>query len=158
MKTTTKTRKATTIKRPAPAAESMVNNAPRTFTEADFPVGTVAHQGDLILVRIADLPSSAKPRKDRQLAEGNTQGSRHVVQTGDVFDADTGEVEKSIKSVCPKSNPESRYVGPLFRTSDGVADLVHPEHGPHLYRGDMVVACYYQRNQDAEERERRTVD
>lgn len=158
MKTTKKVSKHKAKRLPAPPAESMVNNTPRTFTDADFPVGTVSHQGDLILVRIAALPPSAKPRTNRQLADGDTQGSRHVVERGDVFDANAEDVVKAIKAVCPKSDPQSRYVGPLFRTVDGEADLIHPEHGHHLYRGDMVVACYYQRNQDAEEREQRTRD
>jgi hypothetical protein len=46
----------------------------------------------------------------------------------------------------------------VFVTVAGQADLTHPEHGNHLYRGDMVIACVYQRNLDAEERERRAMD
>lgn len=142
----------------APVSESLVNDAPRTFTDSDFPVGTVAHQGDLILVRIEDLPRSAKPRANRQLAEGATQGSRHVVTTGDVFDAGPAKVAAAIKTACPKANVEARYVGPVFRTVGDRADLTHPEHGDHHYRGDMILATVFQRNLDAEEREQRTVD
>lgn len=158
MATATKTRRRKADVLPAPAAESIVNNAPRTFTDADFPVGTAAYQGDLIIVRIAALPPSAKPRANRQLADGDTQGSRHVVDRGEVFDADPVKVAKAIKAACPKSNVDARYVGPVFRTVGEKADLVHPEHGYHLYRGEMVLAAYFQRNLDAEEREQKTRD
>jgi hypothetical protein len=61
-----------TLLQPRVAAqpERIVNDAPRTFTEADFPVGTASHQGDWTLVRIQQLPQSAKPRANRQLSEG----------------------------------------------------------------------------------------
>lgn len=137
--------------------ESIVNDAPRTFTEADFPVGTVAHQGDLIFVRLSGMPKGT-PRKVRQLAEGNTQGSRHILAVGDVFDCNPQDVSKMIGTVCKGVSIDARYIGPFFRTSDGIADVVHPEHGDHFYRGDMVIACVIQRSLDSEERERRVQD
>lgn len=136
---------------------AVFNDAPRMFDESDFPVGTVAHQGDVILVRISALPKSAKTRESRQIAEGNTQGSRHVVMTGDVFDCDLSEVAKAIKSET-KCDVNTRYIGPVFKTVDGCADLDHPEHGNHQYRGDMVMVCVFQRVMDAEEREQRAAD
>ena len=141
------------------ASERIVNNEPRTFTDADFPVGTVAHQGDLILVRIEALPKSAKKRLQRQLAEGSTQGSRHILALGsNVFDCDGNEVVAAISSVCRGVALDAKYVGPVFQTAKGKADLDHPEHGNHLYRGDMTIACVFQRNLDAEQREQRVVD
>ena len=138
--------------------ETLVNDAPRTFTEADFPIGTAAHQGDLILVRIADFPSTAKPREDRQLALGNTQGSRHMLQTGTPYDCPAASVSNAITAVCPGVAVQAAYIGPVFATKSGAADLLHPEHGDHHYRGDMVIAVVYQRNLDAEEREQRVQD
>ncbi len=138
--------------------EKMVNDAPRTFTDADFPAGTVAHQGDLILVRIKALPASAKPRKDRQLAIGNTQGSRHVLLKGRPFDCQPEEVSQAIAEVCKGVTVAAAYIGPVFQTTKGKADLVHPEHGDHHYLGDMTIAVVYQRNLDAEEREQRVAD
>lgn len=137
--------------------ESIVNDAPRVFTEADWPVGSVAHQGDLILVRIASMPKGMA-RKNRQMAEGNTQGSRHVVSVGTPFDCDAPEVARLIKSACPKASVGESYIGPVFGTVSGRAELTHPEHGDHIYQGDMIVACVYQRNLDAEEREQRVRD
>jgi hypothetical protein len=138
--------------------EQLINDAPRSFTEADFPVGTAAHQGDLILVRIARLPRSAKRRTDRQLAIGDTQGSRHVLQAGRPYDCATAEVAEAISAACRGLIVDRAYIGPVFETEAGVADLAHPEHGDHHYRGDMTIAVVYQRNLDAEERERRVQD
>lgn len=141
----------------SPVNHAVINDAPRMFDDSDFPVGTVAHQGDVILVRIAALPKSAKPRQSRQIAEGNTQGSRHVVITGEVFDCDLSEVSKAVKSAT-KCDVDPKYIGPVFKTVEGCADLDHPEHGNHQYRGEMVMACVFQRVLDAEEREQRAAD
>jgi hypothetical protein len=143
----------------APAPEAIINDAPRTFTDADFPIGSVAHQGDLILVRIEMLPKSARPRAARQLAEGSTQGSRHILHTGRAFDCNLAEVARAIATVCSGNTPKTSYIGPVFCcTQGGRADLLHPEHGNHHYRGDMTIAVVYQRNLDAEDREQRTRD
>lgn len=138
--------------------EQIVNNAPRTFGEADFPIGSVAHQGDLILVRIESLPRRRSERKERQLAIGNTQGSRHVLDRGDVYDGDAAEVAQLIANACPGATIDRQYLGPVFGTTAGEADLLHPEHGHHHYRGEMTIAVVYQRNLDAEEREARVRD
>lgn len=151
MATKTKTRKQV-------KPERIVNDAPRIFTDADWPVGSAAHQGDLILVRIGAMPKG-KPRKDRQMAEGTTQGSRHVLEVGEALDCDATQVAKAIKAACPKADLiDAKYIGPVFRTVDGSAALRHPEHGDHEYSGDMAVACVYQKNLDAEQREVRSRD
>jgi hypothetical protein len=141
-----------------PVSEKLINDAPRTFTEASFPVGSVAHQGDLILIRLDGLPVGAKPRKNRQMVTGNTQGSRHILRRGNAFDCDLQSVAANITAVCPGIIVAPAYIGPVFQSRNGVADLTHPEHGNHTYRGDMTIAVVYQRNLDAEERERRTID
>lgn len=151
----TKTRQRMKV---APAAERIVNDELRTFTEADWPVGSVAHQGDLILVRISRLPALAKPRKQRQLADGTTQGSRHVLETGDVFDCPPANVTAAVKAACPAASVVDRYCGPVFRTAAGKALLTHPEHGDHAYEGEMTVAVVYQRSLDAELREQQVRD
>jgi hypothetical protein len=149
---------ATTLRQQKIISEKIVNNAPRTFTEADFPIGTVVIQGDLYMVRIAKLPTSAMPRKDRQLAQGNTQGSRHILEHGRAFDCDPDEIAASISGVCKTGDINRQYLGPVFQTVKDKADLTHPEHGNHKYRGDMTIAVVYQRNMDSEEREQRVQD
>lgn len=156
MATMTKTKRAA---KSQPKPESIVNDAPRTFTDADWPVGSAAHQGDLILVRIGELPADAKPRKNRQMADGTTQGSRHILEIGEAFDCDAAKVAKAIKSACPKADLiEAKYIGPVFRTVNDAGVLTHPEHGNHCYVGAMTVAVVYQKNLDALQREQRTQD
>jgi hypothetical protein len=138
--------------------ESIVNDAARTLSDADWPVGSVAHQGDIVLIRITAMPGG-KMRANRQMADGNTQGSRHILAGGKAFDCEANAVAKAIKSVCPKINDiGQQYIGPVFVTDEATA-LRHPEHGDHCYgESGMVVAVVYQRNLDAEMRERRVVD
>ena len=61
----------------------------------------------------------------------------------------------AIAAACPGVRVAEAYIGPVFCTKAGVADLVHPEHGNHHYRGEMSIAVVYQRNLDVEEREER---
>lgn len=147
MKSTTKSIKKTRT------PESIVNDEPRTFD--DFPVGTVAHQGDVIFVSIAEIPVGSKARKNRQLADGETQGSRHVLIGGELWDCDLEATSDAITKACPKARVAEKYVGPVFR---GPCEIDHPEHGKHIHITNAVIAVVYQRNLDADEREQRTLD
>lgn len=145
----------TAIKQNKIQSHEIVNDAPRTFTDADFPVGSVAHQGDVILVRIESLPESRRDRANRQLADGNTQGSRHVLVEGFVYDCDRGEVADRIQDVCPKAELiADDFIGPVFLGGE----LTHPEHGNHHYADDMVIATVYQRTVDVLDRIERVQD
>lgn len=124
------------------------------IADATFVVGKSAEQGDLVFVRIADLPASVKTRTDRQLAEGDTQGSRHVVEGGDVYNADAKDVVAAIKKA-NGADVDAKYIGPVFV---GPCTVTHPEHGHHTYTEGMVLATVFQRSQDAEEREARVRD
>lgn len=138
--------------------ERIVNNDPKLHE--DFPVGSVSHQGDLIFVRIASLPKSAKSRPNRQLADGNTQGSRHILTTNaQAFDCDANEVSQLIQKA-NKCDVDARYIGPVFVSPANPTehDVTHPEHGHQGFEAGAVIACVYQRNLDAEEREQRARD
>lgn len=137
--------------------ERIVNNDPVLLSA--FGVGDVAHQGDLIVVGIARLPASAKPRENRQLVEGSTQGSRHVLERGQVFDADASDVARLILAAT-KCVVDNRYIGPVFVSPPDPTphDLRHPEHGHQGFPPQQVCAVVYQRNLDAEEREQRSLD
>lgn len=138
-------------------AERIVNDDPKLH--ATFEPGDVAHQGDLIIVCIHELPKSAKPRANRQLAEGSTQGSRHVLERGDVYDCDPIEVARAIK-IANKATVETQYIGPVFVSPAAPTedDLTHPEHGNQGFSPRAVCAVVYQRNLDAEERAARVAD
>jgi hypothetical protein len=132
--------------------ESIINNSPALL--AGFDVGCVSHQGDLIIVGIAALPKSAKPRLDRQLAVGDTQGSRHVLERGEVYQADAEEVARLILAATGCAI-DTRYIGPVFVSPAEPTphDLTHPEHGHQGFPAGTICAVVYQRNLDQEERE-----
>lgn len=139
------------------AHEIIVNDEPKLLSA--FGVGDVAHQGDIIIVGIRQLPECAKPRQNRQLAEGNTQGSRHVLERGELFDANPGEVVKLIRQAT-KCTVTEDLIGPVFVSPADPTpnDLTHPEHGNQGFPAGQVCAVVYQRNLDAEERARRVQD
>lgn len=135
--------------------ESIVNDDPRTHSA--WAVPEVAYQGDVIFVAIATLPKSAKPRKNRQLAEGDTQGSRHVLKGGRCYTCEAAEVVNLIKAATGLQ-VDAKYIGPVFTTP---CEVDHPEHGDHVWPksiGKQVVAVVFQRNLDAEENEQRVQD
>jgi hypothetical protein len=151
---TVSTRKKRGIAAPV---ERIVNDDPKLLPV--FGVGDSAHQGDLILVGIGRLPKSAKPRKNRQLAEGSTQGSRHVLERGALYDAELNEVAALIEEATGCKVGDA-YVGPVFVSPKAPTehDLTHPEHGDLGFPAGTVCAVVYQRSLDQEEREARVVD
>lgn len=136
---------------------SVVNDASKLLEV--FSVGDVSHQGDVIVVGIAKLPSSAQRRANRQVADGNTQGSRHILENGELYDCDKTQVAKAIKEVT-KCIVDERYIGPVFVSPDvpTADDLTHPEHGNQGFPAGQVCAIVYQRSLDAEQREQRVRD
>jgi hypothetical protein len=145
------------IRRPVKQHEPIVNDAPKLHPT--FEPGDVSNQGDLIIVAIRSLPRSAKPRKDRQLAEGSTQGSRHILERGNAYDCDPTEVAALIREAngCEVSRA---YIGPVFESPANPTenDLTHPEHGNQGFPAGAVCAVVFQRSLDQEEREQRVVD
>lgn len=143
--------------------ENITNDETRIVTDSMLGVGDNIAQGDLYFVRIASLPASAKPRgSNYQLAEGDTQGSRHNLDNGKAYQCDKAEVIAAIKKACGCTINE-KYIGPVFETVNGRAYVSHPEHGDHDFRvesvgGSMCIAVVFQRALDAEEREARVID
>lgn len=138
--------------------EQIKNNKARMIE--DFPIGVATAQGDIYQVSIGTLPKSAKPRANHQVAEGDTQGSRHILADRvTVYDCDQSEVASIIKS---KYGVEiqAQYIGPVFASPENPTknDLRHPEHGNQGFEAGAVIACIHQRNLDAEEREQRARD
>lgn len=109
--------------------------------------GDSAFQGDIIFVVLGKLPAGAKIRTNRQLAEGTTMGSRHVVEGGAVYDCEAEAVAKEIKRLTGKS-VATDFIGPVFTGGT----VTHPQHEHHVFRDDCIVAVVFQRNVDAERR------
>lgn len=134
--------------------EKMINNETKVFTSAQWEGKVSAHQGDLVIVRLSSMPKSAKPRANRQLADGDTQGSRHILTRGNAFDCDLDELAAQIKSEY-EITVRKDCIGPVFTCP---ATLEHPEHGHHEYDCDSVNVVVFQRNLDSELREARLRD
>jgi hypothetical protein len=120
------------------------------FSEAAS-VGDAHRQGDLYLVVIESIPKGyvlvTDPTvKDRQLVPGNTQGSRHCLDSTDGVDLHR-----------PGTWPDSGIVGPvLVLTKERT--VLHPTHGS-VVLGPGMYQCAFQREWDAEQkRERRNAD
>lgn len=141
----------------APASAPQAEQAKMPVRRHDtWAPGDAAHQGDLILVCIPNLPKSAKPRENRQMADGETQGSKHVVDGGDVFDADADEIVVMVKAATKgRVLCDPKYIGPVF---SGSCVLTHPQHQHQAFPADTTTVVLFQRNQDSEEREHRARD
>ena len=108
-------------------------DAAKTETIGSPSIGDVVRQGDLYLVNIESLPAGKK-LEDRQLAEGNTQGSRHVVQ-GDVSLVSPEAAHPGIDRV---------LCGPAFHCNEA-AEVTHPEHGNKILPKDTTWRVTFQR-------------
>ncbi len=125
-------------------AEAIRNDQPQRFPEAATP-GDCWRQGDVYITLLGDVPTgaTAEDTPSLQLVPGSTQGSRHCL------DALDGVLVYRVADAGPLDGPV------LHCTQERT--ITHPEHGnvvlpPGVYR------IHYQRDLDAEERERRVLD
>ncbi len=122
-----------------------------------FSPGDVTAQGDLNIVCLPKMPSSAKRRKNLQLADGNTQGSRHVLTQGLAYECDKSELRNAIK-IATGCDVAEMCLGPVFTGDHNPSYVSHPEHGDQQFPADSICVVTYQRSLDAEERERLAAD
>jgi hypothetical protein len=91
------------------SVEAIKNDDCQQFPEAAN-VGDYWRQGDIYIVKLEDsFTKAGKPTNERQLAPGNTQGSRHIVEgEAKVFERDgdalTGPVV--VSRGCTVTHPE----------------------------------------------------
>ena len=111
------------------AAKAKANDAKVVYP--DFAVGDLHWQGDVGVLCICQLPGKLVDDwpHGRQVAPGNTQGSRHVAE-GDVKLLTWAE-----------GGP---LVGPVIRAKDRWT-LAHPEHGHVEFPGQRDYVILYQR-------------
>lgn len=88
-------------------------------------VGQYSRQGDVYIHRVDDKHPRGKPRAERQLAIGTTQGSRHVAEEPAVV------YEGATR---PEWCREDAFIGPCIVVPQGETALVsHPEHAYSLH-------------------------
>lgn len=115
-------------------AETIKNDD--THTLGELSVGDCWAQGDVLIVKLDEVPAGAEPMMiARQLAPGTTQGSRHCI-----VDLDGVEMFR-----LADANPLD---GPVLRC-DRQVEIDHPEHG-NVVLPPGVYGIVYQR-QYAEE-------
>lgn len=130
----------------------------RAFEQVNLEPGDVAQQGDVYLVCLPDSPPCATTVSRRQIADGNTQGSRHIVARGLVLDTDTATKKEALLDVIPTAEWREYQFGPLVSPVDGSVLLTHPEHGDRQYNFEGCLLVGYQRSLDADGREERARD
>lgn len=130
-----------TITKETPIAEALAlmaedaqrakNDQPRDCTT--LPVGDVAQQGD-VYIHVAPTDHPHGPRlATRQLAEGDTQGSRHIAE---------GHVKIYAPTTPTASMETGALLGPVV-VATGPWTLTHPEH-PHHHYGPGTYAIVHQ--------------
>jgi len=118
------------------------------LTDKQFAVGKKIRQGDLYITRLEKLPKNlGEVTKNAQLAVGNTQGSRHIINP----------VPKGLTLYTPAKDANV-LTGPIVDASTKWT-LTHPEHG-HFTIPAGQYAVSYQRDFSAERKEelRRVAD
>jgi hypothetical protein len=96
----------------------------------DLPVGAHVRQGDVYLERIESKPQGLAPWASRQIAEGVTLGSRHLLSGAEAF-------RRTDHGVAVKRNMGTAYVGPVVEAGSRFL-LTHPEHCDF----DLPGGCY----------------
>ena len=88
----------------------------------NFPIGKHVRQGDVYILRVADNAPRGKETFERQLAQGNTQGSRHMaVGTLKCFQPSTDRPAAML------SDARAYLPGPLVVATKEWS-VTHPEH------------------------------
>jgi hypothetical protein len=91
-------------------------------------IGKVIRQGDIYLHRVDEKHTRGKKLKSRQLALGNTMGSRHIAESpAKVFEGTT----------LPGWCDQRTFLGPLVESKKRFT-VTHPEHA-HV---DVPAGCY----------------
>ncbi len=128
--------------------ESVRPGMPAAFTKACHP-GDAIRQGDLYLVVADRVPYGYELSKSPivQLVPGNTQGSKHCLDTVEGVDVylPEGWNDESLEGPCIVTKAECK--------------VLHPTHGHIAIPAWMIVVCHYQREWvKEEEKERRARD
>lgn len=91
------------------------NTSPRQYVP-----GNVMQQGDIYIHPVPmDHPHGPSMGAHRQLAIGDTKGSRHMIE---------GDVEVFYGTTAPDYVDQATPLGPMFFVRSGLAKAPHPEH------------------------------
>lgn len=111
-------------------------------------IGQWARQGDVMMVRIKEVPPAwnVEVREHNQVALGQTTGSRHCADGARVFWPESKDlaVAQCPINLFPDSADFRRVaLGPVVVAGPEGWTLTHPEHAHHTY-GEGCFLCVYQ--------------
>lgn len=123
----------------AEAVQKIIDSEPLPETRfADkLAIGEVIHQGDIYLQKIEKVPPFASLSQTRQLARGNSQGSRHIV-SGSCLVWNTDTLGKKLTT-----DYGTTIVGPVIESPDEYVTVTHPQHADHSIPPG-IYQCYLQ--------------
>ena len=107
----------------------------------EFPIGAVLRQGDVYVMRVKSVKGAPAP--NRQLAPGNSKGSRHIVE-GDVQMLTGWDAPKTLFADAaqvlrvPRERLCSVLAGPAI-VSEGAFRVTHPEHADCTLPGGSYI-------------------
>jgi hypothetical protein len=136
--------KSTIVEKVQKQAKKIAKRETQRFPEAAA-AGDAVRQGDVYITLLADAPAGYVRRKkwDRQLAPGETQGSRHII-------------DSTAGVVCYLNPHATEFDGPVLQIKQE-REITHPEHGNWILPPG-VYGISYQRTQDALDQQRRVAD
>lgn len=112
------------------ALETLSKCVPNT-SPREYITGKVMQQGDIYVHPVnTDHPHGPNMGSHRQLAVGDTKGSRHMIE---------GDVDVYFGTNAPEYVDAATPLGPMFIVRSGTAKISHPEHPE--WRG-LTVGAY----------------
>jgi hypothetical protein len=121
--------------------EAVTSHVPDTTTRIArrMEIGTMIHQGDIYVCRVADDHPHGEPWGSRQVAVGQQIGARHVA-TGDSIEVFAGV---DAKAQLPLFTDEQRREcrGPVVVAKEQWT-LTHPEHAHHVLPAGTYQVTY----------------
>jgi hypothetical protein len=105
---------------------------------AGMKIGQGARQGDIYIWRVADNWPRGKRIESRQLAVGNTQGSRHIADGESVEVYEGVKAPEFIKFKGPNGRTLAPLLGPLVVVTGRDFRGTHPEHDHYT----LEPGCY----------------
>lgn len=111
-----------------------------TVTYGAMAIGDWHAQGDVMIERIKELPEKSEKMQlknddtARQLAPGDTRGSRHMIKESDFSKVELYKVAES-----------DDLTGPVMFIKEGPVEVEHPDHGHVVLKTPGYYQIRYQR-------------
>lgn len=141
MATKTKTRTAKAAYAAVMKSAESIRNADAATIET-VSAGDVVRQGDVYVIALDSIPAMASAYPGRQLAPGNTQGSRHTAQGECELFTPVEQLTLGILGrLIPASKGQQHFLGPVVKAA-APWTIAHPEHGDRTLPAGTYLVTY----------------